>query len=455
MKQKAPVTLAYGGGQPNKKTEGLLLARQFTGEPSFRSLDIVSYTQPFFRDFYSRSGLLEYEAKALANPYKAPDHQKLIELARGTKLSKSELDCVTDGFHAVLRVDSIRNDAYFRADEPWPGGGTGLGKSVISAKEKIEVAVRFVLASQFLWDALLFKKIKGIQDEHFGLLITNVVRNAERQNKYTGRAYAPDATVNYIGPFNGKAIVQYCDGFFNQKEAQTMRFSNGILAKGDCSKCLGGLAEIAANLPESCYFEAIKSRDSFVKGPIWTIVQYWPAKIPEIQVPSDEKSIICKTPWAVGNVKSITRGANPTLNIYPAKDPVFQERNKSGIERCIKYNSEHEGYLFMADLFQANQLKQFPLGMYSNCSGMVLFSSSIENAALSHANGLVRELGIPILFVKDRKDFDNVEMQASGRLQIFAAEFDKEGGVSTEVPASEPKAQANGKKSIFSRLLRL
>jgi len=454
MKQSQPIFRVFGDGQPSLKTQGLVQSRKFSAEVGFRDLDIAAFTQAYFSDFYRRSGLLDFESEIIKNPYKKPDINKMLHLGKNTPFSMPETEGILQGFNEVRKPDIARNDAYLRSDEPWRGVGTGLGNSRITKKEMLENHVKAVLSSQFLWDAVLFKMMKGLANDHFGLMITNVVRNVRRRNKYDAVSFSPEVSVNYLGKFNNKALMQYCKGFMDPRGTQTALFEGGIPENGKFDVSFEGLPAILSKMPESCYLEAILSKDDFVKGKIWTLVQYWPVEITAFSKPKiDEKSIIFKTGRAIGTVKAATKGVNPDLSIFSGKLDGLAQTNRRSIDETIEFNSTNKEYLFAASFFQLEQMREMPVAAFSNCGAMLLHSDANENEASSHLNGFIRELGVPVIIIKDEKKYRSIRRHAEGRLFHCADEFKNEGWISTDVPSDMAQIDSKQNKPFFLKRL--
>ena len=452
MKQSRPALNIYGDGQASMKMQGLMQARKFSASAGFRELDIAAYTQKYFSDFYRRSGLLDFESEIIKNPYRKPDRRKLEELSSNAPMLKQEAEGVLQGFNEVLKPDRARVDAFLRSDEPWRAVGTGIGGSKITNKKTLEIHAKAVLTSQFHWDAILFKMMKGLADDHFGLMITNVVRNVRRKSKFEIITSPPEISINYLGQFNNKALVQHCSGFMNSQVPNTEMFDGGIPVSAKYQLFFEGLPAIISKLPGSCYLEAIRHRDNFVSDSIWTIVQYWPVEIPAVNRPEvDEKSIIFQSNRVIGTAKAATKGVNPQLTICAGNIDSLRERNTRSIAEAVEFNSGNKGYLFAASFFELEQMKQIPIAAFSNCSAMLLYSSANENEANSHINGLIRELGVPVIIItRYEEKYNLIRELAEGKLCLYTDEFKRIGEISTEVPSDmmpvEPK---QGEKPSF------
>ena len=301
--------------------------------------------------------------------------------------------------------------------------------------------------------------MKGLSDDHFGLMITNVVRNMRRKSKFEIITSPPDISINYLGQFNNKALVQYCEGFMASRVPNTELFEGGIPVSAKYQLFFEGLPAIMSRLPESCYLEAIRHRDNFVSDNIWTIVQYWPVEIPAVNRPEvDEKSIIFQSNRVISTAKAATKGVNPPLSLDAGNIDYLRERNTRSIAEAVEFNSGNKGYLFAASFFELEQMKQLPIAAFSNCSAMLLYSLANENEANSHINGLIRELGVPVIIItRYEEKYNLIREHAKGNLCFYTDEFKRFGMISTEVPSDmiATETKQGEKPSILRRFFHL
>jgi hypothetical protein len=111
------------------------------------------------------------------------------------------------------------------------------------------------------------------------------------------------------------------------------------------------------------------------------------------------------------------------------------------IDEQVEFNSGNKGYLFAAKFYQTDQMKLMPLAALSNCGAMLLHSTSTTNEANSHLDGLIRELGVPVLVINNDVQFHQIRDLAMGSLRICADEFNREGWISTDVPSAANKPE--------------
>ena len=392
------VELTIGDGKPAQKTLQYRAIKDKAIQSDFVYLDNVAFTPKFFRKFLERSGAFEDERSNAA-----------IYRIACEKFNQSEKAYIRAAWNSLQNGKTAMAKVKVRSDEPWAGAGTGLGQSCEATQESLETMIKDVLASQFSSDVRAFKKLKGITED-FGVMLMPLVCATPSVNY-----------LNYLGKFNGRAIVQYTWGT-GTKVSVTATFTGSINAIQfpDFDRRISKLLELGGN----CYLEAIQNEASASHG--WTIVQYSPYSLPQVQKPVIEPGkLLLKTHTVIGAGLAETNG-------------IMHLRHKAKYE-VQKFNATNKGHLFFAELSHLGDFKAIPLDHYSNAGAILVSVHETENHPFSHVGGFMRELNIPLLVTE--RSFNNsyheIEKKlcanADARLLVYANEFANEGSISANV----------------------
>lgn len=395
------VELTIGDGKPAQKTLQYRAIKDKAIQSDFVYLDNVAFTPKFFRRFLERSGAFE-----------GGSPNEISGMIAYERFTKSEKNFLLEGWNSLQQSNA---KVKVRSDEPWAGPGTGLGLSWNATENSLEQSVKSVLSSQFSSDVRAFKRLKGI-DEDFGIMLMPLV------NAY--------ASLNYLGKFNNRAIVQYASGY-STKFIDTKTFEGAVESAhfSGFDRRISRLLELDGN----CYLEAIQNEGS--RQSSWTVVQHSPYALPMIQKPKFEPgSVLCATQKVIGTGLVETKGIRHVCHKTEYEDQEFNAANKN--------------YLLFIEHGCLEDFRQIPLDHYSNAGAILVSVHMTENHPFSHVGGFLRELSIPFLIV-DRSfnnDYDKMKKELlanpNAHLLIYANEFKREGIISADVLLEQNKRES-------------
>ena len=149
--------VVIGPGKPDGKTQGIIDIAELAGKSGIYVPEYACITPQFFRRFLEHSGAL-----------KATSYEQASNLIYSHKFTGKEMDALKDAVflfepHKYGYILQVRSGDQPQGLGIW-GGGQAVARigDVKSLLELVADTAKGILASDFLDDALEYKKIKGI-----------------------------------------------------------------------------------------------------------------------------------------------------------------------------------------------------------------------------------------------------------------------------------------------------
>ncbi len=455
-----PLILDVGKGKPGLKTMALRNDMAAIEKNNLYFPDHIALTPNFFQRFLWDSGALN-----------ETDLNKKYQKVKNGTFTPKELKQIKD---SVMSFDFLLRYVLMIRSDDWPVG-IGLEESIptcipyklMGEKEgdylllqKVESAIKQVLASQFNQDAQEFKKLKGIEDFSGVQIMPFWGEQISVTPKFEDsdiRVITPLFCANILGPINGKYLVSVGNGIGGansnlkkvrfEKDIYILDSNAGDLARRFCLEINSGavnrfeigryvrmfstspirnrgldtIEKDLVNFTSEVGPRWIEIVAEDILRPNWVVVQsaqidYKPIERPEIE----NERILFKSHKCSGS-KVVTTG-----NIIV---------NRAGDKNQIaKNNGKNKDYiLVLNDTWGAGILETYNLSMISNAIGIILISKEIINIFQSHLNGWIREINIPIIGIESSRNDQLIEkIKNGGKITLYCNEFMQEGFVATE-----------------------